>query len=85
MPTPRIASEIPSPAVRPIRNVVLFANGPVGGLVAVTDRDGIHFPELQGRFSEKVTAILEAADEHTQFFGWPDIRDGGHLGDWRHS
>jgi hypothetical protein len=52
-------------------------------LVAVTDARGKQIRRLQGRFSNVAAEILELADEHTVFHGWPDIADNGHLGEWR--
>lgn len=66
-------------AKRAPREVFLYRNG----LVAVVDADGKQLIALQGRFSSVVAVILELADETTVFNGWPDIVDGGHLGDWR--
>jgi hypothetical protein len=61
------------------RTVYLFSNG----MVAVCDAAGQQIPELQGRFSTVVADIMTLVDEQTIFHGWPDIVEGGKLGDWR--
>lgn len=59
--------------------VILFPNG----MVAVCDRAGVQMEEMQGRFSQVAGKILEAATEETVFYGWPDIKEGGKLGEWK--
>ena len=57
--------------VMAVKAVFRFANG----MVAVCDENGQQIPELQGRFEEMREAIEAAADERTEFHGWPEKED----------
>ena len=43
------------------------------GVVAVTGEDGQQIGELQGMYNDVKDKILAAADEGTEFNGWPDF------------
>ena len=53
-----------------IKAVFVFPNG----IVAVTDENGQQIAELQGPFKDVRLKILEAADDDTEFNGWPERR-----------
>jgi hypothetical protein len=42
------------------------------GQVYVFDSAGEQMPELQGAFADVYQAVLQAADDNTVFFGWPE-------------
>lgn len=50
-----------------VKAVFVFPNGNV----AVTDQDGQQIAELQGQFEDVKLKILAAADDGTEFNGWP--------------
>jgi len=50
-----------------VKCVFLFPNGNV----AVTDENGQQIPELQGLYKDVKDRVLAAADEDTEFNGWP--------------
>ena len=51
-----------------VKAVFVFPNGNV----AVTDEDGQQIAELQGMYNDVREKILAAADEGTEFNGWPE-------------
>ena len=55
-----------------VSNVFLFPNG----MVAVTGPDGQQIGELQGRFEDVRAKVEAAADEETEWNGWPERRTG---------
>jgi hypothetical protein len=65
---------------RTAKKVYLFPNG----MIAAFDHRGNQIPEVQGRFSLVLTDLASSISEETEFFGWPDIVDGGRIGSWRY-
>jgi hypothetical protein len=51
-----------------LKSVFFFENGNV----AVCDETGRQIPELQGRFSEVAERVEAAADDQTEWYGWPE-------------